>query len=166
MRITLLSLLLAVPLAAQYPADATALRWEGVTSSAGPFCWGFSCDLETAEVVPGESGTLMVRGEWNQIYALALSLSASRCIPLPNVANGLVLDDPVHIVITGVCGNPSPILACPSGTDTFRISIPRALPAGFSFSVQAIVTVTSGPAVQRYALTPGIRFVLRAAIQE
>lgn len=163
MRIPLLLLALATPLVAQYPADATALRWVGMTSSAGPFCWGFACDLETAEVLPGETGTLIVRGEWNQVYAIAISLSASRCLTLPDIAHGLVLNDPLFIVRIGVCGDSSPILACPSGTDSFQLTLPSVLPAGFSFSVQAIVTVPSGPAVQKYSLTQGIRFVLRAA---
>ena len=163
MRIPLLILLLATPLAAQFPVDATALRWVGATSSAGPFCWGFACDLETAEVVPGETGILTVRGEWNQIYAIAISLSANRCLALPNISHGLVLDDPLHIVRMGICGDLSPILACPSGTDSFQITFPRILPAGFGFSVQAIVSVPSGPAVQRYSLTQGISFVLRTA---
>lgn len=162
MRIPFLFLALAAPLAAQYPADATALRWDGVTSTAGPFCWGFSCDPEVAEVVPGESGTLLVRGEWNQIYAIGVSLGANRCLELPNIAHGLVLDDPLLIVRIGVCDDPSPILSCPNGTDSIEVTIPAFLPPGFSFSVQAIVTVPGPPAVQRLSLTQGIRFLLRA----
>jgi hypothetical protein len=156
----LLFLILAAPIAAQYPADASALRWEGQTSSAGPFCWGFDCETETAAVVPGETGKLMVRGEWNQLYALAISLSSDRCLQLPNAAHGLVLSDPLFIFGAGVCADPSPILSCPNGTDTIAVAIPRALPAGFSFSVQAIVSVPSGPAEQRYSFTQGIRFVV------
>ncbi len=163
MRIPLLFLTLAAPLVAQYPADATALRWDGVTSTAGPFCWGFSCDPEVAELVPGESGTLTVRGEMNQIYAIAISLGANRCLELPNIAHGLVLDDPLYIVRIGVCGDPSPILACPSGTDSIEVTIPAVFPPGFSFSIQAIVSLPSGPAVQRFSLTQGIQFLLRAA---
>ncbi len=161
MRTVLPCLLLCSILPAQYPADASALRWEGSTSTAGPFCWGFACEPEIAEVLPGEKGTLLIRGEWQQLYALAISLDSSRCLKLPNAAHGLILNDPLFIFGAGVCANPSPILACPNGTDTIKVSIPSALPAGFSFSVQAIVSIPSGPAEQRYSFTQGIRFVVK-----
>ena len=66
----------------------------------------------------------------------------------------------LYIVAVGICGKPSGILSCPNGTDSIEVTIPRALPAGFGFIVQAIVSVPSGPAVQRYSLTQGIRFAL------
>ena len=161
MRIPLLILALTAPLCAQYPIDANALRWEGTTSSAGPFCWGFSCEPARAEVVPGESGTLIVRGEWNQVYALGISLGSDRCLELPGISHALVLDDPILIVRIGICDDPSPILACPNGLDHIGVTIPGFMPPGFSFSVQAIVGVPGWPVVRGWALTQGIRFVVR-----
>ncbi len=143
---------------AQYPVDATALYWSGTSGSAGTFCWGFSCTPSQATVSPGEAGTLMVRGELNQTYILGLSDGASRCLSLPGVSYGLVLDDPIFIVRTGVCGDPGGILACPYGTDTFGVVIPPGAPSGFSVSIQALVSVPSGPGIPRFSFTQGITF--------
>ena len=48
-----------------------------------------------ATIVPGESGTLTLRGEWQQIYALGLAPTANRCLTLPIAYHCLVLDDPI-----------------------------------------------------------------------
>ncbi len=160
MRVALVVLALTGPLWAQYPISANALQWTGTTSSAGPFCWGFSCTPAQATVVPGESGTLMVRAEFNQLYALALSAGANRCLSIPNFFNNLVLDDPIFLVQVGVCSQPSPILACPSGTETISVTIPAAMPPGLSFSIQAVVSVPSGPALQSFSFTQAITFTV------
>lgn len=161
MRLALAALLFSGTLLAQYPAGANALQWTGATSTAGPFCWGFSCTPAQATIVPGETGTLMVRGELNQIYVVGMSGSASRCLSLPFAYNNLVLDDPIFFVRFGVCGQPSPILACPSGLDTFRLVIPAGLTRGVSTSLQAVVSVPSGPALPSFSFTQTITFTVR-----
>ena len=153
MRAAIIAIALAGSLCAQYPASANALQWTGATSTAGPFCWGFSCTPEQATVLPGEAGTLMVRAEYNQVYALAMSAGANRCLALPGMYNNLVLDDPIFLVQVGVCGQPSPILACPSGTDTISVVFPTGIPPGVSFSIQALVSVPSGPALPAFSFT-------------
>jgi hypothetical protein len=137
MRTFLPMLLLAVPALAQYPIGANALRWIGTTSTVGPACWGFSCTPLQATVTPGESGTLFVRSEYNDAYAIGLSLTASRCLSVPNFVNQLALDDPFALWQIGVCSTPSPILACPSGYENIAVTIPPFLPAGLQFCVQA-----------------------------
>lgn len=161
MRIVLVVVLLAGTslagtLCAQYPASANALRWTGTTSTAGPFCWGFSCRPEQATVVPGETGTLMVRGEFNQIYALGVAPGASRCMSFPSIYNSLVLDDPIVFVRFGVCSEPSPILACPSGWDRFDVRVPPGLPRGASVALQALVSVPSVPGTPRFSFSQTI----------
>jgi len=158
MRSVILVLALTASAAAQYPASANALRWTGTTSTAGPFCWGFSCTPVPATVVPGETGTLMVRAELNQVYALAVSAGANRCLAIPGIYNQLVLDDPIHVWRTGVCGQASGILACPSGTDTVTITFPPSTPPGITFSIQGLVSVPSGPAVPAFSFTQPITF--------
>ena len=161
MRLTIAILLLASALPAQYPISANALHWSGTTSSAGPFCWGFTCNPETAAVVPGESGTFTVRGAWNQPFALAIAPTASRCLALPGIFNALVLDDPIYVTHTGVLNQLSPILACPSGMVVIPIVLPPWLPPGLSFSVQGLVGVPGDPALPpTFSFTQAITFTV------
>jgi hypothetical protein len=154
---TLLSLLLiAAPALAQYPVGANALRWIGTTSTVGPFCWGFSCTPVSATVTAGETGTLFVRSEQGDAYAIGLSLSASRCLTVPGFLNQLVLDDPFSLWQIGICSTPSPILACPSGYDNIAVTIPPFFPAGLQFSLQG-ATGSIGP----YSFTQAIQFTVR-----
>jgi hypothetical protein len=152
--------LLALPVLAQYPVGANALQWTGTTSTAGPFCWGFSCTPEIAMVTPGESGSLLVRAELNQLYGIGISLTATRCLSVPGISNSLVLDDPITIWRTGVCAQGSPILACPSGTDTIPVTIPSTFPSGLRFSVQAVTGTPGGPAFNAYSFTQPLTFVV------
>ncbi len=156
MRTLISMLLLASGALAQYPPGANALRWIGTTSTAGPFCWGFSCTPVQADVAPAETGTLFVRADQNDAYAIGLSLTATRCLSVPGFLNQLVLDDPFAVWQVGVCTNVSPILACPSGYENVAVTIPPFLPLGLSFGVQA-VTGASSP----YSFTQPIVFTVR-----
>ena len=70
------------------------------------------------------------------------------------------LDAPIIILRAGVCDEPSAILSCPGGTDTVDVNIPRGVPAGVAFSVQAIVSVPSGPALPAFSFTRPITFTV------
>lgn len=157
MRILAATLLLAAAAAAQYPMGANALRWLGTSSTAGPFCWGFSCTPVQATVTPGETGTLFVRSEWNDDYVIGIALGASRCLAIPGLLNQLALDDPFFVWQVGVCGTGSPILACPSGYDNLAVTIPPFFPPGLSFAMQG-VTGAAGPGPLSF--TQPIRFTV------
>lgn len=144
MRCTVLFSMLCATAFAQYPAGANALRWDGTTSAAGPFCWGFSCTPLVATVTAGESGTLMVRAEFGQPYLLAVSRGASRCLTLSGIYNSLVLDDPIFLLTSGSCSLGSPILSCPGGQDFLPLTFPVGLPSGFSVAIQGLTGVPSG----------------------
>ncbi|MEM7199660.1 MAG: hypothetical protein AAF628_05300 [Planctomycetota bacterium] len=151
----------AAEVQAQYPASANSLRWEGTTSNAGPFCWGFSCRPERADVRTGESGTLRIRVDGPLPYAIAASLSATSCLPIRPFYNNLVLDAPITILQAGVCSGPSPILACPSCEETFTLTVPRGLPAGTRFSLQGITGVFPVPGSPIGSWTQTITFNVR-----
>lgn len=161
MRTLALLLLLAGVVAAQYPVGATGLHWTGTTGTAGIFCWGFSCTPAQATVTPGESGTLMIRGELNQLYAIGVSAGAGRCLDVGGIFNSLVLDDPISIWQTGILDQPSAVLACPSGTDTIAVTIPPGTPPSISFSIQGVVSVPAGPAQSAFSFTQPITFTVQ-----
>ena len=158
MRCLAILVLTAAVATAQYPAGANVLRWDGVTSSAGPFCWGFSCVPELATVVPGESGTLLIRAEVGQPYILAVATGANRCLALPGFHNALVLDDPIFVLNTGICGFGSPVLSCPGGQATLPITFPLGLPSGYTLAVQALTGVPGGSAAGSF--TQGLVFLV------
>jgi hypothetical protein len=145
---------------AQYSLGANALQWSGATSTAGVFCWGFSCTPAQASAQAGETGTLMVRAEFGQPYAIGVSLSATRCLALPNFQNALVIDDPILIWRTGICATGSPILSCPGGTDSFTITIPPSFPSGTTFAIQAVTGVPGGPGFPAFSFTQAIAFTI------
>ena len=160
MRSFIMLLVCSASLFAQYPASATGFQWTGTTSVAGPFCWGFNCVPEQATVSAGESGTLMIRGEANQSYAIAISAGASNCLSLSGIMNQLVLDLPLLVTHTGVLNQLSPILACPSGQAFIPITIPSAIPSGFSFSIQGICSLPGSPAGASHSFTQALSFTV------
>lgn len=162
MRIVLLLTLLSSLACAQYPLGANALRWEGTTSSAGPFCWGFSCTPERAAIAPGERGSFLVRGEFRQPYVLALSAGLGRCRSIPGALNQLVLADPFVVFAAGSLDRTSPILACPPGTARVPIQVPASLPRGTTFFVQGAVGLPRSTGTRAaVSLTQTIAFTVR-----
>lgn len=135
----LLLLIVAAPLAAQYPANANALRWEGRTSQAGPFCWGFQLTPERVGVLPGETGVLRLRGEFRRPFVIAISPSLGRARTFPGYDNALVLADPITPLWSGLLLNTSPILACPNATFEQSLVVPPSLTPGTTFVLQGVV---------------------------
>ncbi len=136
---------LGVPAAAQFPADAVGFHWVGAAgNTAGPFCWGFQCAPDATTVSPGESATLLVRGDPNGVFAIALSATATSCISIPGIAHSLVLDAPLYVAFTGALDEFSPILSCPGGEKTIPILFPTSAIPGTSIAIQAVVLPVSG----------------------
>lgn len=143
-----------LPLAAQYPANANALRWEGNTSQGGPFCWGFNCRPDPVSVLPGEPGLLRVRGELGQPFLVALSMSSSGCRSFSGFDNGLILDLPFEVFWSGNLTVGSPILACPSGAAELGLVVPTSLAPRTRFYIQGVVGVAGG--ASPWAFTQGL----------
>ncbi len=158
MRCMIACVLLSVTVSAQYPISANGLRWEGVTSSAGPFCWGFNCTPEPVTVVPGESGILRIRAELNQPYVIAISTGASQCRTVPGAYNSLVLDEPFTILYTGAFVVGSPILACPQGVDDLSVIIPPSFTTGTTFSIQGATGTPGGVGMPTFSFTQALSF--------
>jgi hypothetical protein len=144
MRTAIFLLLLSGLAFSQYPIGATAFTWTGV-NQAGSFCWGFSCTPINTTVIRGETGTLFIRGDFQQPYVIGLSFSATRCLSMPTAYNMLVLDDPIFVVFTGATNTTSPILACPPGSDSLTITIPPSWPVGLIFTLQGLVALPTSP---------------------
>ena len=148
-----------------------ALGWIGTTDSAGSLCAGFSSTPEQTRVLPGESGTLTVRGDLNQSYALFTSIGASRHLFLPGISNALLLDEPVFPLRVGVLGHPASVLSCPdgpNGVDTIPLTLPTWMPPDLRFNVQAVVgvTVDSGSPIPPLFFTRAITFTLGGVADE
>ncbi|MGH7149645.1 MAG: hypothetical protein ACREIU_03045 [Planctomycetota bacterium] len=135
----------AAPASAQFPADAVGFHWTGAAgNTAGPFCWGFQCAPDATTVSPGESATLLVRGDPYAVFVVALSATATSCLSIPGIAHSLVLDAPLYVAFTGTLDRLSPILSCPSGEKTIPISFPTSAIPGTTLAIQAIVLPVSG----------------------
>jgi hypothetical protein len=131
---------IATPAVAQFTADAVGFHWVGAAgNTAGPFCQGFQCAPDATTVSPGESATLLVRGDPYAVFVVGLSATATSCIPIPGVSHSLVLDAPIYVAFTGTLDQLSPILSCPSGEKTIPISFPTTAIPGTSLAIQAIV---------------------------
>ena len=143
-RFLLAFLALSAAATAQYPADAAGLHWAGASgNTAGTFCWGFQCAPSSTSVAPGESVTLLVRGDLDALFVVGVSATATSCAPIPGIAHSLVLDPPIYVVFAGVLDQPSPILSCPPGFKTIPFVFPSTAIAGSSFGVQAFVLPNS-----------------------
>lgn len=160
MRTASLLLLTTILLPAQFPIGANALRWNGTTSTAGPLCWGFSCIPDTATLVAGENGSLLIRGNYLDPYVLGTSLSATQCTSVPFINNQLVLDNPITIFWTGILNTLSPALVCPSGSDTLAISIPINWPSNLTFTIQGLTGTPFPPGPAEASFTQPITFVV------
>jgi len=135
---------LAPTSAAQYPADAVALHWSVAGGgTAGTFCWGFQCAPDPATVSAGDAVTLLLRGDPNAAFVVAVSTSATSCLSIPGIAHSLVLDLPLVVAFTGILDQFGPILSCPNGEKTIPFAFPGNVPIGSTFGIQAIVLPAS-----------------------
>lgn len=153
-------LLLASSACAQYPFGANALRWEG-TNQAGPACWGFSCTPAVANVRAGEIGTLVVRGDLNQAYALALSTAPAQCTSIRGALNQLVVGQPFLVFASGALTQLGTFRACPIGLARLPIQVPAGLPRGTTFLVQGAIALPAVPgAATTVSFTQALRFTV------
>lgn len=138
--------LLASALTAQYPAGAVGFHWSGTTTStAGEFCWGFSCTPAQAQVTANEVVTLTIRGDWWMApYVIGFSASATQCTSFVGWYNSLLLDLPITFVFQGMLDQNSPILACPSAFAQVTASLPPGVAIGTTFSLQGAVMAANG----------------------
>ena len=75
---------------------------------------------------------------------------AGGCLQLPSIENQLVLDFPLFVAALGRVSQPSSIKACYGGLQRSQLRIPRWVPPGFQFALQAVAVVPTergmGPA--------------------
>lgn len=113
------------------------LLWGG---SAGTSAGGFvpSCTPQSVALVGGDTVTLAVWGDFNSPFGLFAAASASQCVTFPGVGGGLVLDQPVVPLGAGVLNLVSPCLSCPEAFASFTFTVPRGVPGGVTFGLQAL----------------------------
>jgi hypothetical protein len=136
-------LLAAAPATAQILLDRFGYLVTGQNGTAGEFCWVFDCAPRPLAVAAGETLTLRVNAPHLTFFAIGGALGPAPCLPIPGIANALLLD-PASLVIlaSGVVGQSSPILACWGGVEQVPLVLPPGLPPGFSFHSQAIADLT------------------------
>ena len=148
--IGLASLLGASNVPAQLRPGVFGFTVSGVHGSAGEFCWTFDCVPRRARADRGETLDLVVRAPWSAPYAIGISPGAGSCLQLPFIGNQLVLDSPLFLAALGRVNQPSPIKACYGGVQRVPLRIPRWVPPGFQFALQAVAVVPTergmGPA--------------------
>ena len=127
----LFTTLLATTAAAQMPGPG--LTWTGA-SGGGSFLP--SCTSIAVTAAAGDSVALNVWGDPGAPFLLFGGASATQCLPIPGVGNGLVLDFPIALLASGTLTQLTPCLACPPGYQALPFVVP-ALPPGVSASFQA-----------------------------
>jgi|RhiMethySRZTD1v2_1073278.scaffolds.fasta_scaffold01888_13 hypothetical protein len=126
---------LAGPALAQ--AAGPGLSWLGTAGgSTGSFFP--TCTNLNVAMLPGDAVTVRIWGDFNSPFVLGVAASATQCLPIPGIGNGLVLDLPASIVFGGLLTNMSPCLSCPPAFGFLTFTVPPTLPVGASVSVQAI----------------------------
>lgn len=146
MRVLSLCLVLAVGLVApelraQVRPGIYGYLVRGQNGQAGEFCRVFDCVPRPLPVKAGETLTLTVNAPWQSPYGIVLSPSATGCVPLPGIANLLILGGPFYTLTLGIVSQPSPILSCWGGKQDFFLPLPASLPVGFQFATQAVAIV-------------------------
>lgn len=138
-----LSLCLAAAALAQQPGPG--LTWAGTSGgSTGSFVP--QCLALPVAAVRGETVTLRVWGDPNSVFVLAAASSATQCLPLPGLGNGLVLDLPVFTVAVGTLTQTTPCLSCPPGLEPLTFALPAFLPPGTTVAFQAVAMGANMPA--------------------
>ena len=128
---------------AQVAIDRFGYLVTGQNGTAGEFCWIFDCTPRPLAVVAGETLTLRVNAPHLAFFAIGASLGPGPCVPVPGIANALLLDPGAIVVLaSALVGQPSPVLACWGGVEQVPLALPPGLPLGVSFHSQAIAELT------------------------
>jgi hypothetical protein len=128
---------------AQIALDRFGFQVIGQNGTAGEFCWVVDCTPRPLGVVAGETLTLRVNAPFQQFFAIGGALGTVPCVPIPGIANALLLDPSSLVILaSGVVAQPSPILSCWGGYQLVSMPLPNGLPLGFSFAAQAIADLT------------------------
>jgi hypothetical protein len=126
-----------------------------VTAVAGQVCGAFTCTpfpLLTPSTAASLVRTVRIYGDANSLFVLAMSTgpTAQPCVPIPGIANALILGQPMAVVAFGVTGPflPTPSIACQQGVATLQLQLPPVSPAVIPFVLQALTFshATQGPA--------------------
>ena len=153
-------LLLPASLAAQHrDVGLTA----GVNIPIGTMCGPFDCAPIQGNVPGGTDLTVAVYSAPGFPFAILASAGANRCLPIPGILHGLVLDDPLFVLAAGP-SNPPIAGLCPKQSSVFMggISTRILLPAiqGISFSMQAFGFAGNDPTDAVPAVSRGLTLTL------
>jgi len=134
---------LAGPALAQ--AAGPGLSWLGTAGgSTGSFFP--TCTNLNVAMLPGDAVTVRIWGDFNSPFVLGVAASATQCLPIPGIGNGLVLDLPISTVAIGLLTQTSPCLSCPPGFEPLTFTVPLFLPPGTAVSCQAASFGANNPA--------------------
>jgi len=132
-------------LAASAQNVGPGLQWIGTAGSSAssftPSCTPLSTALQA-----GESVTLTVWGDRSAPFGLLASTGTSPCVTFPGIGGGLLLASPLVTVGAGTLTQISPCLACPQAFSDLTFTVPRGLPVGLTFAVQALTLGGRKPA--------------------
>lgn len=129
--------MLVAATAATAQSAGPGLTWSGTAGgSTGSFLPSCTSLLVTA--LRNDNVTLRVWGDPNSPFVLGVAATATQCLPVPGIGNGLVLDLPAAPVVGGLLTQLTPCLSCPPAFTELAFVVPASLPLGSSVSFQAI----------------------------
>ena len=134
--------LFAASLAAQSTNDiGLTVDGGGLAVSYGQVCGPVPCQpLAGPTIVPGTTRYVTQNAAPWSPYAIAIGAPPTNgCVPIPGIANGLLLEAPIVIFAGGVTGPPVPVFGlCPRGVATVLLVVPVGTPSGFAFVLQSV----------------------------
>lgn len=129
--------ILAVSAAVLAQTTGPGLTWSGTTGGAtGSFMP--SCSSLQVSALRGDAVTMRAWGDPGSPFLIGVAATATQCLPVPGVGNGLVLDLPAFPVVGGLLTQLTPCLSCPPAFEPIGFVVPLSLPLGSSVSFQAI----------------------------
>jgi hypothetical protein len=131
--------LFAAHLAAQTTNDIGITM--GTTTLFGQFCGPVPCTpMPGPTIARGTSAAVTQNAAPNTPFAMAIGAPATGCLPIPGIANGLLMVPPLAVFAIGVTGGPVPVAfgLCPRGVATVQLAVPANAPAGFAFALQSV----------------------------
>ena len=89
---------------------------------------------------------MRVWGDPGSPVVIGVAATATQCLPVPGLGNGLVLDLPAFPVASGLLTQGTPCLSCPPAFEPLVFVVPVSLPLGSSVAFQALGFGNSQPA--------------------
>lgn len=151
----------ATPVSAQYGGELGFLITSSGVSFGTRCTRAFSCTYLGGDLWRGQLADLVVRGEFQWPFAIALWVDQPhQCLAVPGILNNAMGSSCV-VLVAGSLLQRDGIALCPGGgLSVTTLQVPASLPGGTSLTLQALAHTLSG-----ISIVPGFSMALRATLR-